>query len=91
MFTIQHASGTYFHNKGRIILYESEQEAVNYLNAFINYAMNRLAQEGRVGEVMRVPMFASHECRILPVTFDINEVECGTVWAKDLAEEERNE
>lgn len=91
MFTIQHMSGTYFHNKGRIILYESEQEATNYLNAFIQYAMNRLTQEGRVGEVMRVPIFASHECRIIPVTFDIEEVECGTVLAKDLAEEERNE
>ena len=91
MFVIQHVSGTYFHNKGRIILYESDQEAVNYLNAFIQYAMNRLAKEGRVGEVMRVPIFASRECRIIPADFDIDEVKCGTVWSKDLAEEEVNE
>lgn len=87
MFTIKHKSGIYFYNKGRIILFESEQEASNFMNIFIQYSTNRLAQEGRVEEVMRVPIFAMSECRIVPVDFDIEKVECGVVFARELFEE----
>lgn len=85
MFAIIHKNGLYFHNKGRIILFESEQEASNFINMFINYSANRLAQENRMEEVMRTP-FIAMECNIIPVTFDIDKVECGIVWAKELFE-----
>lgn len=86
MFVIMHQSGLYFHNKGRIILFESQQEANNFMQMFMNYSMNRLGQEGRVEETMRVPIVVMHECKILPVDFDIDKVECGTVLARELFE-----
>lgn len=86
MLVIKHSSGVYFHNKGRIVLFESEQEASNFMNMFIQYSTNRLAQEGRVEEVMRVPIFAMSECGIMPVDFDIQKVDCGVVFARELFE-----
>lgn len=86
MLVIRHRSGAYFHNKGRIILFESEQEASNFMNMFIQYSTNRLAQERRVEEVMKVPIFVMSECEIIPVDFDIKKVECGTVTARELFE-----
>lgn len=86
MFVIIHQSGLYFHNKGRIILFESQQEASNFMNMFIQYSTNRLAQEGDLGEAMHVPIVVMHECKITPVDFDINTVECGTVLARELFE-----
>ena len=89
MFTIIHSSGLYFHNKGRIILFESEQEAQNFINMFIQYSMNQMNQEGRIDEIMRVPIVAMHECQIIPVNFNIEEVKCGIVLAKELFENVR--
>lgn len=90
MFIIMHQSGLYFHNKGRIILFESQQEAQNFMNEFIKYSMSRLMQEGRVSEVMQVPILVSSECRISPVDFDIDKIKCGTVFARELFEEARS-
>ena len=84
MFVIMHNSGLYFHNKGRIILYESQQEAQNFMEMFINYSTNMLAQEGRMSEVIQVPLVVMHECRIIPVDFDVDTVECGTVLCREL-------
>jgi hypothetical protein len=89
MFIIKHRSGTYFYNKGRIILFESEQEASNFMNIFIQYSTNRLARERRVEEAMQVPIFAMSECAIAPVDFNIKEVECGVVFCRELFENER--
>ena len=86
MFVIMHKSGLYFHNKGRIILFESQQEAKNFMEMFINYSMDRLGQEGRLDMTIQVPIIAMHECKIIPVDFDINNVECGTVFAAELFE-----
>lgn len=85
MFVIQHLDGTYFHNKGRIILFTEPQEAQNFINMFIQYAMGRLMQEERIGEVMKAQMMSA-QCDIKPVNFNINKVECGTVLARELFE-----
>lgn len=90
MFVIQHQSGLYFYNKGKIILFETQQEAQNFMQMFIEYSTNRLASEGDIGAVMRVPMVVMHECKIIQPTFDIETVECGAVWARELFENRGN-
>lgn len=85
LFVIKHSNGTYFHNKGRIILYESPEQATRFLEEFINYAMNRLVREGaNQMEIMTVPMTVQMNSHIMNIDFDIDEVECGTVYATDL-------
>lgn len=85
LFVIKHSNGTYFHNKGRIILYESPEQATRFLKEFIEYAMNKLVQEGADHmEIMTVPMTVQMNSQIMNVDFDIDEVECGTVYAIDL-------
>lgn len=89
MFVIQHASRLYFHNKGRIILFESEEEANNFMNMFIQYSTDRFLQEGCIGEAMQVPIIAMQECQIVYVDSDIYNVECGTVFARELFEKNK--
>lgn len=89
MLVIIHQSGLYFHNKGRIILFESQQEAQYFLELFSQYSMQMLAQEGNPMKIMRVPIILQNECRIIPVDFDIEKVECGTVLANELLEKVR--
>ena len=84
MFVIMHRSGLYFHNKGKIILFESQQEAQNFIEMFVNYSMNELGKEGRMSEVMQVPIVVMHECAIMPADFDIDNVECSTVLCTEL-------
>ena len=85
LYVIKHSNGTYFHNKERIILYESPEQATRFLKEFIEYAMNRLVQEGADHmEIMTVPMTVQMNSQIMNVDFDIDEVECGTVYATDL-------
>lgn len=46
MFIIQRiTNGLYFSNKGRIILFNTSQEAEVFLQAFYQYALNRIGQE----------------------------------------------
>lgn len=89
MLVIIHQSGLYFHNKGRIILFESEQEAQYFLELFSQYSMQMLAQNDNPMRVMQVPIILQNECRITPVDFDIEKVECGTVFASELLEKVR--
>lgn len=89
MFVIIHQSGLYFHNKGRIILFESQQEAQYFLELFSQYSMQMLAQEGNPMKIMQVPIILQNECRITSVDFDIEKVECGTVLASELLEKVR--
>lgn len=89
MFVIIHKSGLYFHNKCRIILFESQQEAQYFLELFSQYSMQMLAQNGNPMRVMQVPIILQNECRITPVDFDIEKVECGTVFASELLEKVR--
>ena len=86
MFYIMHSSRLYFHNKGRIILFESQQEAENFLKMFIQYSTQRFMQSGDIGATMQVPIIVMNECTILPVDFDIDNIECGAVLARELFE-----
>ena len=89
MFTIMHQSGLYFHNKGRIILFESQEEVNNFMNMFIQYSINRLMQEGRIHEIIQAQMIPN-QCKISSVDFDIEKVKCGTVLARELFENMEN-
>lgn len=85
MFTIMYQNKLYFHNKGRIILFESQEEARNFMNMFIQYSMDMLAQNGDIHAIMEAQMLPA-QCQITSVDFDIDTVECGTVWARELFE-----
>lgn len=86
MFVIKHKSRLYFHNKGRIILFESQQEANDFINMFVQYSTSMFMQEQRMAEAMQVPIVIMHECEIIPIDFDMDTVECGTVLARELFE-----
>lgn len=85
MLTIMHQSGLYFHNKGRIILFESQEEAQNFMNMFIQYSINMLMQEGRIQEIIRAQIIPN-ECKIASVDFNMDKITCGTVLARELFE-----
>lgn len=84
LLTIQRTNGTYFHNKGRIILFETEREANQFIEKFTQYAVNRLMHEQRSQEAMNAPIVILSESNITPVDFDIRSVRCGVVYAKEL-------
>lgn len=84
LYVIKHSNGSYFHNKGRIILYESQEQAQIYLQEFMQYAVQRVAQEQGGHSAMAVPMTVMSNSHIMQVDFDINNVECGTVYMADL-------
>lgn len=84
LLTIQRLNGAYYHNKGRIILFESQSEAEQFLNMFTQYSVQRLMSEGRGREAMSAPMRIMSESEITPATFDINSVRCGIVYASEL-------
>lgn len=87
MFVIKHLeSRAFFHNKGRIILFETQQEAQNYANLFAQYSTDRLMREGRMAEIIGVSMYMSG-CQIMQPNFDIEKVKCGTVLARELFEQ----
>lgn len=87
LYVIKRTNGAYYHNKGRIILFESKQEAENFINMFIQYSVNRLAAEGDPFEVVGASMKIMQESVISEIDFDMNRIECGTVYAKELMEE----
>lgn len=88
MFVIKHNSGLYFHNKGRIILFESQEEAHYFLELFSQFSMQMLAQSGNPMMIMQVPMILQNECIVMPLD-DLNEIKCGTVKASELLEKVR--
>ena len=85
MFTIMRGR-EYFHKNGKIILFETSEEANEFLNYFIRYSIQRLHNEGRVAEAMSASMIITQQSRLTPVDFDINTVDCGVVYCKDLRE-----
>lgn len=85
LFCIIRNNGVYYHNKGRIILFELEQEAQNFINLFIQYSTERLMHKNPI-EGMKASMVIVNESQIIPVNFDINKVECGVVYARELME-----
>ena len=88
MFVIKHVqTRQYFHQKQKIILFRTPQEAEMYLNNFANYAINRAVAESdepapfvmmRVQEVLM-------NCQILPIDFDIDKnPEVKIIWMHEL-------
>ena len=51
---------------------------------YIQYATERLLKEGNHGAVMTVPMTIMGDSNIIPVSFNIDTVECGVVFASEL-------
>jgi hypothetical protein len=84
MYVIKMRDGTYFHKDGKIILFESEQEINEFINCFVQYSVNRLSREGRRQEAMTAPMCIISESVAVPVDFNIDTVECGVVYARDM-------
>lgn len=84
MFTIIYSNKEYFHKNGKIILFESIEEAKEFLTFFINYSIQRLTQEGRIHEEIITLKMISQNSKIVPVDFDINTIECGTILCKEL-------
>ena len=84
MYVIKQQDGSYFHKDGKIILFESERQVNEFLNAFIQYSANRLSREGRQGEAMSAPMKIMMGSIVTQVDFDINTVPCGVIWAADM-------
>ena len=83
-FIIKHSDGRYFHNKGRIILFETDNQAVRFLQDFIVYAQQRLLQEGNQHEAMICPITIQSNSHIMPIDFRIEDAECGTVYVTDI-------
>ena len=86
MFTIMRGR-EYFHKDGKIILFENHQEANEFINYLIRYSVQLLQIEGRVAEAMSTPMIITQQSRLTPVDFDIDTVECGVVYCKDLCKQ----
>lgn len=84
LFVIKRMNGAYYHNKNKIILFESEQDAENFINLFARYSTERLISENNPIEAMKAPMIIMSESKIIPIDFDIKKHE--TIYAKELME-----
>ena len=87
MFIIQRiTNGLYFSNKGRIILFNTPQEAEVFLQAFSQYAFNRIGQETQDPfELLNFQKIMS-EIRILELDFE-GTPPCGIINYLDLLNE----
>ncbi len=88
MFIIKHAqTRQYFHQKQKIILFRTPQEAELYLNEFANYAIQRAiaeADEPAPFVMMRVQEVLA-SCQILPIDFDMERnPDVKTIWMHEL-------
>lgn len=88
MYVIMHSNNCYFHNKGRIILFETQDEIQYFLELFSRYSTQRLMQEGNPIGAMQASMSIRSGCQIVP-NFDTTKVTCGTVTMRQLFEEAR--
>ena len=80
MLVIKNRDNTYWHNKKRIISFDSIDEANLFIQLFQDYATKRLLMEHRVFEIMNVG-------EILSTVQIVNEnITSETVSAKELLE-----
>ena len=84
MFAILRPNREYLHRDGKIILFESPEEANEFVNALIQYSIQRFQSEGRMMEAMSASMVIMREMNLVPVDFDIETVECGVIYCKDM-------
>ena len=83
MYCFINPNREYLHKNGKIVLFETGEEANLFMNYFLQYAIQRLQSEGRGIEAMSAPMVLS-QFQLIPVSFDIETIECGVVFCKDL-------
>ena len=88
MYVIKHSNNCYFHNKGRIILFESQQEIQYFLELFSQYSTQRLMQEGNPIGAMQASMIIQSGCEIVP-NFDTTKVTCSTITMRELFDRAR--
>lgn len=84
MYVIKQQDGSYFHTKGKIIIFETDREVNDFLNYFTQYSVSRLSREGRAQEAMTAPMRIMAGSIVMPVDFDIRTNEDKIVYARDL-------
>ena len=84
MFAILRPNREYLHRDGKIILFESPEEANEFINALIQYSIQRFQSEGRMMEAMSASMVIMREMNLVPVDFDVETVECGVIYCKDM-------
>lgn len=87
MFVIKDADGGYFHKKQQIILFETSQLAQNFANAYINYCMQRVAQENPLNTFAVMQMASG--LQIIEPDFDINSSEVKTITFREIEEQYR--
>lgn len=80
-------NGVYFHEKGKVILFEDIQEAQGFANMFFKYAMAAAAQAGGLVALPQV-LFARSETEIR----EWNDSNSGNMMTKAFSEikKERN-
>ena len=88
MFVIMHSNNLYFHNKGRIILFETQDEIQYFLELFSRYSTQRLMQEGDPIGAMEASMTIQSRCNVIP-NFDITKITCDTITMRELFDEAR--
>lgn len=88
MFVIMHSNNCYYHNKGRIILFETQDEIRYFLELFSQYSTQRLMTEGNPIGAMQASMAIQSNYKIIP-DFDTTKVTCGTITMRKLFEEAR--
>ena len=88
MYVVMHSNNCYYHNKGRIILFETQDEIQYFLELFIQYSTQRVMQEGNPIGAMQASMTIQSNYRIVP-NFDTTKVTCNTITMRELFERAR--
>jgi hypothetical protein len=76
----------YFQNKGKIILFENSDDAIYFLQNFMNYAMQRATQENPM--LIFEVMGSQNTIKIIESDFDLDKVE--TIIYQELMDSLKN-
>ena len=87
MYVVMHSNNYYFHNKGKIILFESHQEVQYFLEVFSQYATHRMMAEGNPIGAMQASATIQSKCKIIP-DFDTSKITCDTIMAREILEKQ---
>lgn len=83
MFIIRdNQSGLLFHKKQQIILFERPEDAQSFLQAFHQYAIQRMLEETQDPTSIFTVQNKLMHCEILQPPFDVNNVK--TIWFHEL-------
>lgn len=83
MIVIKHRNGYYFHKKGKIILFNTPEEANLILNKFLEYAIQRRINETQNPMAIIEVQQILNGFQIIEQDF-MEEPKCGTVLFQDL-------